>query len=98
MTSPVNDVEVTDHLVETISSQLPDISTDQVGAVLSAWRDVLTGDPIGTVRRSKTGAVAHRVTTDGVHLWRVTEPDGGQYNDMAPTLKWPVIHQPKESK
>lgn len=91
MTSPVNDAGITPTLVETISSQIPDLSPDQVDAVLSTWRTVLSGDPVGTVRRSDSGAVAHRVAVDGIFLWRVTEPDGAQYNDMAPSLSWPAV-------
>ena len=71
-----------------------DLTEDQVGTVLAAWNEIREGDPPGTVRRDeKTGAIAHRVDADGVHLWRVSDPRGELYNDMQPTLSWPVIHE-----
>lgn len=82
-------------LAELISSQLPDVDTTQVAAVLQTWQAVLDGDPVGTVRRHADGRIAHRVSTDGIFLWRVTAPDGDQYNDMQPTLDWDAIFTPE---
>lgn len=79
-------------LAEQIATQIPDLNASQVASVMQTWRDVLDGDPVGTVRRSEDGKVAHRVTADGIILWRVTAPDGNQYNDMTPSLAWPAIH------
>lgn len=87
-------IPVTDTVVATVSDQIPDMTAEQVQAVLTAWNAVRQGDPLGTVRRDDdTGKLAHRVAVDGVHLWRVTGPDGEQYNDMAPTLPWPAIYE-----
>lgn len=59
----------------------------QVGAILAAYRNVMGGDPVGTLRRDpKTGAVAVRANVDGLHMWRVSSPDGTQWNDLQPTL------------
>lgn len=91
-------IDVTDIVVSTISEQVPDLTDAQVQAVLAAWNNVRAGDPVGTVRRSTAGAVGHRVAVDGVHLWRVTEPGGSQYNDMQPTLSWPVLYQIEEQQ
>lgn len=71
------------------------ISANQVAAVLSAYRAILDGDPVGTVRRNPdTGELAVRVNHNGLHLWRVSHPQGEQYNDLQPTLPWPTIAGP----
>lgn len=67
------------------------ITANQVGAVLAAYIAIHEGDALGTVRRDpNTGALAMRVNVEGMHMWRVTVPDGSQYNDLQPTLPWPV--------
>lgn len=85
-------------LAEQIATQIPGLDATQVAVVMQTWRDVLDGDPVGTVRRSEDGKVAHRVATDGVFLWRVTAPDGDQYNDMTPALAWPAIYTPESAE
>lgn len=71
------------------------ISPSQVAAVLAAYRDIIGGDPVGTMRRDpETGAIALRTNVDGLHLWRVSHPQGEQYNDLQPTLPWPTIAGP----
>lgn len=87
-----------DALAEQIATQIPDLDASQVAVVLQTWRDVLDGDPVGTVRASGDGRVAHRVTTDGIYLWRVTNVNGDQYNDMQPTLAWPAIYTPEDTQ
>lgn len=89
-----NVVTVTDAVVSTVSNQLPDLTDDQVQAVLQAWNQVRQGEPVGTIRYdADTGKLAHRVSADGVHLWRVTGADGEQYNDHTPTLPWPILRE-----
>ena len=85
------------NMVDAITRHLgSDLTEAQVSSVLEAWNAVKEGDPVGTVRRDEdTGAIAHRVDADGVHLWRVSTPDGAQHNDMQATLSWPVLHQPE---
>lgn len=90
-------VQVTEAVVSTVSSQLPDLTDDQVQAVLHAWNHVRQGDPLGTVRYDpETKKLAHRVSVDGVHLWRVTAQDGEQYNDHTPTLAWAVLREAEQ--
>jgi hypothetical protein len=69
------------------------LTANQVAAVLAAYGSILSGDPVGTVRRDpQTGAIAHRVSVDGLHMWRVSVPSTGeQYNDVQPTLSWPMM-------
>jgi hypothetical protein len=68
------------------------ITARQAAAVLAAYKNILGGDPLGTMRRDpETGAIAIRVNVDGLYLWRVTVPDGTFYNDLQPTLAWPVL-------
>ena len=72
------------------------LDAEQVAAVLGAWQDALAGDPVGTIRRHRDGSVAHRVATDGIVMWRVSRPDGEQFNDMQPTLsEWVVVYTPE---
>lgn len=79
---------ITDHL-GTDSS----VTAEQVNLVLTAWNAVKEGAPTGTiVKDPATGAIAHRVDADGVHLWRVSAPDGTQWADLSPNLSgWEVL-------
>lgn len=92
-TGPDEPVAATPQVVSQISQSLgEDFTDEQVNMVLAAWNAARAGDPVGTVKRDPgTGAVAHRVDADGVHMWKVTAPDGTQYNDMQPTLPWESI-------
>jgi hypothetical protein len=72
-------------------SEFP-ITTNQVAAVFTAYKNITGGDPLGTIRKNpETGEIAHRVNSEGLHLWRVSHPDGTQYNDLQPTLDWPEV-------
>lgn len=85
-------------LVEAISDQLPGVSTEQVMMVLDAWNTVTTGEPVGTLlRHPETGAIAVRVSANGIHQWQVTNADGGTYIDRTPSLAgWKVLVRPSE--
>jgi hypothetical protein len=68
------------------------ITVNQVAAVLAAYKAIHEGDPLGTIRKDPdTGAIAIRVTDNGLHLWRITPPDEPVYNDLQPTLPWPEL-------
>jgi hypothetical protein len=93
---PTPDVTPTPAVVQAITSHLGEsagITGEQVNLVLNAWNAVKTGDPVGTiVKDPATGAIAHRVDSDGVHMWRVSAPDGTQWADLSPTLPgWDVL-------
>ena len=91
------DLKSTPEIVRQIMDSLAtlDLTEEQVSSVLATWNHLREGDPIGMVRRDPdTGSVAHRVSAEGVHIWRVSRPDGEQYNDMQPTLPWPVLPLP----
>jgi hypothetical protein len=64
-----------------------------VANILAAYVNVMEGDPVGTILRNpETGAVAVRAVVDGLHIWRVSAPDGDQYNDLQPRLEgWEKI-------
>lgn len=89
MTTPGTDI------VQAIAAHLGDtVTTDQVAEVLAALNAVQDGDAVGVVRRDPdTGKVAHRVLSNGVAQWRVSGPDGEQYNDLQ-AVAWPVIFDP----
>lgn len=80
-------------LIEAISSQLPLVTEEQVAMVLDAWNTVVSGDPVGTiVSDPETGSIAVRVSSNGIHQWQVTDPNGGSIIDRNPTLTgWTVI-------
>lgn len=81
-----------DQIAEVAGEAGQPITRNQVSAVLAAYRAILGGDPVGTVRRDpETGAMAMRVNADGLHMWRVNVPTGEQYNDLSPTLSWPAV-------
>lgn len=85
-------------LVNAVANHVDGLSPEQVHTVLAALVTIKEGDPVGTVRRdTDTGKVAHRVLSYGVAQWRISGPDGEQYNDLQPTLAWPTIYSPEES-
>lgn len=86
----------TDTVLERIASVASEadapITANQAAAVLAAYINITGGDPVGTVRRNPdTGEVAIRASVDGLHMWRVSHPDGSQYNDLQPTMPWPEV-------
>lgn len=82
-----NPNQIDEHLVAAISSQLPSVTDEQVTMVLDALNTVRNGEPLGTiVENTETGAVAVRVSENGIHQWRVTHADGGTSIDRQPTL------------
>jgi hypothetical protein len=59
-----------------------------VSAILAAYAHVLDGDPVGSIlKRPTDGAIAVRANVDGLHMWRISAPDGSQWNDLQPTLE-----------
>lgn len=86
-----------DPLVQAISAQLADVDDATVTAVLNAWDMVREGPPAGTIVGNDEGAVAVRVSDNGVLLWRVTASDGGTWTEAQPTLPgWTVIKEVTE--
>jgi hypothetical protein len=74
-------------LVKVVAGQLSDITEEQVKMVLAAVEAVQSGEPVGTVRvNPDSGAVAVRVSDDGVLYWKVSALDGGTWNDMQPSF------------
>lgn len=99
MTQPSEEptpVPITETIVTTISEQCPEVTDEHVAMVLTAWNNVLNGDPLGTIKLEPgTGNLALRVSEDGIHKWKVTAPDGGTWSDMQPVLPgWTTIHKP----
>ena len=84
-----------DPVVEAISAQLPEVTSEHVAMVLQVWNVIKTGDPVGTiVSDPDTGSIGVRVSESGVHMWRVTGPDGSTWGDMQPTLAgWTVVKE-----
>ena len=79
-------------IADVASEQSAAITVPQVAAVLAAYKAILEGDPLGTMRRDPdTGAIAIRVIDNGLHIWRVTPHDAPVYNDLQPTLPWPKV-------
>ena len=89
------------NVIQAIKSQLGEAATEeQIDNVLAALRNIQEGDPVGMIRHdAKEGKLAHRVSVIGLTgetlvMWRVSDTDGDQYNDMQPTLTWPVLYEP----
>lgn len=93
-------VEITEQIVSTISEQCPEVTGEHVAMVLTAWNNVINGEPLGTVKLDPaTGNLAVRVSDQGIHKWRVTAPDGGTWWDMQPVLPgWTTIQTPDEGE
>lgn len=76
-----------DGIVSAVAEIVKDVTEDQVRQVLAAFTAVKEGDAVGTVMQDpKTGAIAVRITEDGVPQWTVTTLSGGQSRDMQPKL------------
>jgi hypothetical protein len=78
-----------DATVKAVSAQLEDITDEQVRAVITAWKSVNEGDPVGTILQDEDGTLAYRIAIDNVHMWQVVTATGEQWRDMSPTLKGP---------
>ena len=61
-------------------------------AVLDGQNSLQDGDPLRTIRQSEDGVYYIRVNCDGVHKWRVVDPNNGNDNtfDMTP-VSFPVV-------
>lgn len=82
-----NEIEVTETVIAAVSEQCPEVTTEQVAMVLTAWNVILEGEPVGTIKQDPaTGNLAIRVSEDGIHKWKVTSPAGGQWSDLQSTL------------
>jgi hypothetical protein len=82
-------------IAKVASEEGEELTMAQVAAVLSAREAIIDGDPIGTIRQGAQGEIAIRVNDQGMHIWRVTCPDGTLYNNLEPTMNgdWKVIKQ-----
>lgn len=89
-------IEITNDLVTVVAAQIPEMNEEQVSQVLAALNSVYEGPPVGTIiTNPETGAVGHRVSENGVILWKITEANGGTWGSHEPTLPgWTVLHQP----
>lgn len=69
------------------------LTSNQAARLIAAYHHVVSGDPVGTMRKDpETGAIALKtMAPDGMMIWRVNVPDGTQYNDLQPTLPWPIL-------
>ncbi len=89
-----------DNTVKALVKQTGDLDEDIIRRVLTALQAIRDGAPVGTIATNpKTGAVALRVSEDGVAMWKVTAPDGSEWRDMQPALKgWTLINDPAATK
>jgi hypothetical protein len=94
----MSEKEVSPEMVTEVKTRLqerfPELTDENIMAVLAEQKAVLIGEYTGTiVRDDLTGNAAVRVVDGDKHLWRVVALDGGQWNDPAPKLDWPVLYQ-----
>lgn len=86
-------VKTTKDVVAAVNAHVPGLDQTQISAVIEALNKVREGADLGVVMRDPvTGSVAHRVDADGILVWRVSEPGGGTYTDMQPTLPWEQVY------
>lgn len=91
----VDTPNVTASVVTQIAKGVDGVSEGQVAAILAAWNQARDGESVGTVRRDPTtGKVYVRVDCDGLHQWRVVDPENGASNefDMESTKPFPLIY------
>jgi hypothetical protein len=98
MTMTMSGKEVSSEIVTEVKTRLqesfPELTDENITAVLTEQNTINAGEYAGTVvRDDKTGNVAVRVIDVDRHLWRVVALDGGQWNDPAPKMDWPVLYQ-----
>lgn len=77
-----------------LSSQMPNLSAEDVKAVVAAMNTVQSGDEVGMIRRSPDGVLAVRISLEGVHKWHLTNPaDGTAWNDNENSIimTWPTV-------
>ena len=76
-----------------IAAGIPGVSAEQAAAVLAAVAEVQAGEPLDTVRKDPdSGELAHRISLNGVHLWRISKSNGEQWFDKTPTLPaWTLL-------
>lgn len=93
--TPSPTIEISDEFVAHLNGMTPEpVTPEIIRAVIAAQNLANSGDPLGTIRRSDSGAVATRVCRGGVPQWAVVQPDGGFGYDTEPTLKWARIAGP----
>jgi len=90
---PVLEKAQLEQIASIASEEGEPLTGNQAAALIAAYHNVVSGDPVGTMRRDpETGAIALKVAApDGLLMWRVSVPDGTQYNDLQPTLTWPLL-------
>lgn len=95
--APVDAVPVSDALADAAVSQLqaemPNLTAEQVKAVVAALNTVQSGDDIGVIRKSPDGVLAVRISLEGVHKWHLVNPaDGTRWDDNENSIimTWPT--------
>ena len=94
----VDAVPMSDALADAVTSQLssamPELTAEQVKAVMAAVNTVQSGDDVSTIRRSTEGVYAIRISLEGVHKWHLVNPaDGTRWDDNENSIimTWPTI-------
>jgi hypothetical protein len=83
--------------VVTAVAEIVGLSDDQVRQVFAAFRMVQEGAAVGTIAKDpETGAVAVRVTENGLPVWKVNTVSGDEWKDAQPHLDgWEILFQPE---
>jgi hypothetical protein len=83
--------------VVTAVAEAVGLSDDQVRQVFAAFRMVQEGDPVGTIAKDpETGAVAVRVSQNGLPVWKINTVSGDEWQDAQPRLDgWEILFQPE---
>lgn len=91
--APMSDA-LADAAVSQLASEMPELTAEQVKAVVAALNTVQSGDEVGVVRKSADGVFAVRISIEGVHKWHLVNPvDGTRWDDNENSIimTWPTV-------
>lgn len=73
------------------------LSVEDVRRVFEAHRLVSEGECVGTIAKDpETGAVAVRVSQNGLPVWKINTVNGDEWCDTQPRLDgWEILFQPE---
>jgi len=88
---------VVESAVVTAVAEATGLSVEDVRRVFEAHRLVSEGAAVGTIAKDpETGAVAVRVSQNGLPVWKISTVSGDEWKDAQPRLDgWEILFQPE---
>lgn len=73
------------------------LTAEQINRVITAFQAAHEGAELGTVMiHPETGAVAKRVSVEGVHKWRVMDDDGFSFDTRPTLVGWDTVQEARK--